>query len=48
MLTFLNPYRGLDFGAVLLRMILACLFGTLIVLERSARNRTAGFRTYGS
>ena len=46
MLTFLNPYRGLDFGAVLLRMILACLFGTLIGLERSARNRPAGFRTH--
>ena len=46
MLTFLNPCRGLDFGAVLLRMILACLFGTLIGLERSARNRPAGFRTH--
>ncbi|MBR0154375.1 MAG: MgtC/SapB family protein, partial [Lachnospiraceae bacterium] len=31
---------------VFLRMFLACLSGTLIGLERSAKNRPAGFRTH--
>ena len=46
MLTFLNPLRELTFLSILLRMLIACLCGTLIGLERSAKNRPAGFRTH--
>ena len=46
MLSFLNDYRGLSFGTVLLRVALACVFGAVIGLERSYRNRPAGFRTH--
>ena len=46
MLEFLNPLRELTFLSVLIRMLLACVCGTLIGLERSAKNRPAGFRTH--
>ncbi|MBQ9592663.1 MAG: MgtC/SapB family protein [Lachnospiraceae bacterium] len=46
MLHILNPVRNLNGIGVFLRMFLACLSGTLIGLERSAKNRPAGFRTH--
>ena len=46
MLSFLNPLRGLDFISVLVRLLLACACGMVIGLERSAKNRPAGFRTH--
>ena len=46
MLSFFDPLRGMGFGAVLFRMILACLCGALIGLERSYKNKSAGFRTH--
>ncbi|MBR0153591.1 MAG: MgtC/SapB family protein, partial [Lachnospiraceae bacterium] len=46
MLQILNPVRNLNGIGVFLRMFLACLSGTLIGLERSAKNRPAGFRTH--
>lgn len=38
--------RALGFGAVLAKMLIACLCGTVIGLERSSKNRPAGFRTH--
>ena len=46
MFEFLNPYRGLDFLSVIIRMVLAVAAGAVIGLERSAKNRPAGFRTH--
>lgn len=46
MLEFLNPLRGVSFAAVLLKVVLATVFGMVIGLERSYRNRPAGFRTH--
>ena len=46
MLNFLDSIRGLDTGAIALRMLLSCLCGAVIGLERSAKNRPAGFRTH--
>ena len=46
MLTIFDGLRGLSFGSVLLRILLATVLGTLIGLERSSRNRPAGFRTH--
>lgn len=46
MLKFLDPLRDLDFLGVLIRMIGACLCGAVVGLERSAKNRPAGFRTH--
>ena len=46
MLKFLDPLRDLTFLSVLIRMLLACVCGTMIGLERSAKNRPAGFRTH--
>ena len=46
MLNCLDPLRELSFLSVLLRMLLSCLCGALIGLERSAKNRPAGFRTH--
>ena len=46
MLSFLNSLRDLNFWSVLLRILLATLCGTLIGLERSSKNRPAGFRTH--
>ncbi len=46
MFEFLNPIRELDLLSVFIRMVLACLCGAVIGLERSAKNRPAGFRTH--
>ena len=45
MLSLFDGVRGLGFGTVLLKLLVACLCGTLIGLERSSKNRPAGFRT---
>ncbi len=46
MFHFLDGIRALGFGAVLAKTLTACLCGTLIGLERSSKNRPAGFRTH--
>ena len=46
MLTIFDGIRALGFGAVLVKMLTSCLCGTLIGLERSSKNRPAGFRTH--
>ena len=46
MLSFLDPVRGMDPVSVLLRLVLSVLCGTVIGLERSMKNRPAGFRTH--
>ena len=46
MLEILDPLRELNTLSVLLRMVLAMLFGGLIGLERGRKRRPAGFRTY--
>ena len=45
-LEMLDPLRELNTLSVLLRMVLAMLFGGLIGLERGRKRRPAGFRTY--
>ena len=42
----IDALRGITFGSVLLRMLLACLAGAVIGSERSYKNRPAGFRTH--
>ena len=44
--TLLNSLRGLTFGTVVLRMVMAMVFGGLIGMERERKRRAAGFRTY--
>ncbi|MBQ9251541.1 MAG: MgtC/SapB family protein [Clostridia bacterium] len=46
MLSFLNGVRGSDLAAIGLKMVLAILCGMVVGLERSAKNRPAGFRTH--
>ena len=46
MLEMLDPLRELNTLSVLLRVVLAMLFGGLIGLERGRKRRPAGFRTY--
>ena len=46
MLSVLDPLRGTDFVSLMLKMALAILCGMVIGLERSAKNRPAGFRTH--
>ena len=46
MLEFLNPLREMSTVSVVLRMVAASLIGAVIGLERSAKNRPAGFRTH--
>ena len=46
MFEFLNPLRELTTLSVGLRMVIAVLLGSVIGLERSAKNRPAGFRTH--
>ena len=46
MIAALNGLRDLNFLTLLLRMILACVCGAAVGLERSAKNRPAGFRTH--
>ena len=46
MFDFLNPLREMTTLTVGLRMILAVILGAVIGLERSSKNRPAGFRTH--
>lgn len=46
MLSFLDPYRGISFFAVVIRLTLALLLGGLLGLERIRKRRPAGIRTY--
>ena len=46
MLSLFGNLRDLNFLSVLLRMVLACACGTAVGLERSSKNRPAGFRTH--
>lgn len=46
MLHLFDGIRALGFGAVLAKLLIACLCGTIIGLERSSKNRPAGFRTH--
>ncbi len=46
MLTIFDPLRSQDFTGLLVRLLLAVFCGTCIGLERSAKNRPAGFRTH--
>ena len=46
MLKIFDGIRDLSFWAVLIRLVLATFLGAVIGLERSAKNRPAGFRTH--
>ena len=46
MIEVLEPLRELSTVSVLLRLVLAMLFGGVIGLERGRKGRAAGFRTY--
>ncbi|MBO5497463.1 MAG: MgtC/SapB family protein [Oscillospiraceae bacterium] len=46
MLSVLDPLRGVGFGPLLMKLLLSIACGALIGLERSAKNRPAGFRTH--
>ena len=46
MIAQLDWLRELNTASVLLRLVLAMLFGGLIGLERVRKRRPAGFRTY--
>jgi len=46
MFKILDPLRDITFFTVLLRLILAVILGAVIGIERSYKNRPAGFRTH--
>ena len=46
MLPIFDPFRGIDFSSIAIQLMLSVLFGAAIGLERSAKNRPAGFRTH--
>jgi len=46
LLPLFDGIRALGLGAVAVKTLMACLCGTLIGLERSSKNRPAGFRTH--
>ena len=46
MISSLNGLRGLSFSSMLLQLLLSMVCGAAIGLERSSRNRPAGFRTH--
>ena len=46
MFEILNSVRGITFGSLLLKLTITILCGAAIGLERSAKNRPAGFRTH--
>ncbi len=46
MFEFLNPLREITTLSIVMRMCLAVILGSVIGLERSAKNRPAGFRTH--
>lgn len=46
MLNIFDPLRELSFLSLTVRLLMACACGTLVGLERSSKNRPAGFRTH--
>ena len=46
MLSIFDPLRDINFTGLLFRLFLAVFCGTCIGLDRSAKNRAAGFRTH--
>ena len=46
MLGFLDGLRNIDILSVILRLVLALVFGAVIGIERSYKNRPAGLRTH--
>ena len=46
MLTVFDPLRDLTFASIVLRMVLPCLCGGLVGIEREFKRRPAGFRTH--
>lgn len=46
MISGLDYFRELNIASVLLRLVLAMVFGGMIGLERGRKHRAAGFRTY--
>ena len=46
MLSFFNGLRDINTATILFRMVLAMILGGLIGIERSMKNRPAGFRTH--
>ena len=46
MLPFLDGFRDITFVNVLIRMLVAVFCSAVIGLERSVKNRSAGFRTH--
>lgn len=46
MITALDPFRQLNMESLILRLVLAMLFGGLVGLEGGRKGRAAGFRTY--
>ena len=46
MLSFFDGIRDLSFLSMVIRLLLSCACGTVIGLERSSKNRPAGFRTH--
>ena len=46
MLSFFDPLRDLTFASIVLRMVLPCICGGLVGIEREFKRRPAGFRTH--
>lgn len=46
MLPLFDPYRDITLSSILLRFLLALLCGAIVGIERSYKNRPAGFRTH--
>lgn len=46
MLSIFDGLRGVDFLSVFVRIVIACVCGAAVGLDRSAKNRPAGFRTH--
>ena len=46
MLPFFDSLRNLHFDSLVIRLLITVICGTVIGLERSAKNRPAGFRTH--
>lgn len=46
MISAFDPFRQFTYASILLRLILAMVFGGIVGLERTRKGRPAGFRTY--
>lgn len=46
MLSIFEPLRDLNFTSIVLRMVLSCICGGLVGIEREFKRRPAGFRTH--